>query len=128
MDEHGGTDTIDVYAVVDQLLPPRTWKENPLLWIGVVVAVFMAVPFLASWATRVPLPPAGAAAQPTNAPVEPAQATSELARPQPDATAAASPQPAPARTVEPSDSSRQLITKCVEAVRSTRRPAGAPAA
>ncbi|HEY6510427.1 MAG TPA: hypothetical protein VI032_00525, partial [Burkholderiaceae bacterium] len=33
-------------------LPARTWKENPLLWIVVVVAVFMAVPFLASLGTR----------------------------------------------------------------------------
>ena len=42
MEEHRHTEPIDVYAVVDQLLPPRTWQENPLLWIGLVVAVFMS--------------------------------------------------------------------------------------
>src|SRR5262245_11373034 len=42
----------NVYEGVEQLLPARTWKENPLIWIALVVAMFMAVPLLASMATR----------------------------------------------------------------------------
>jgi len=115
MEEHRHTEPIDVYAVVDQLLPPRTWQENPLLWIGLVVAVFMAVPFFASWATRVPTTAASTSAQAASAPaVEPAQPATVYPSPQHDTAAAAPAQPTPAQTAGPTDSSRQLITKCVE--------------
>ena len=47
------THTQEVYESIELMLPPRTWKENPMIWIGLVVAMFLAVPLLASMATRV---------------------------------------------------------------------------
>ena len=101
---------------IEPLLPPRSWKENSLLWIGVVVAVFMAVPFLASWATRTP-PAAGARnAQAASAPsAAPEPVAAESAAPQPNAPAAAVPDrpaPLPARAL--ADPGRQVVTKCVD--------------
>jgi hypothetical protein len=101
---------------VEQLLPERTWKDNPLLWIGVVVAVFMAVPFLANWATRTP-PGAGARnAQAASAPpAAPEPLAAEGATPQRTASAPAVPDrpaPLPARAL--ADPGRQMVTKCVE--------------
>ena len=103
-------------AVVEPLLAERTWKENPLLWIAVVVAVFMAVPFLANWATRTP-PGAGArSAQAASAPPAASEAAAtESVTPQRDAPAVAVPDrpaPLPARAV--ADPGRQMVTKCVE--------------
>ena len=113
MEEHRHTEPIDVYAVVEPVLPPRTWQENPLLWIGLVVAVFLAVPFLASWATR--MPTTAGTLQAASAPAaEPALPATENPNPTADAAAVAPAQPMPARTAGPSDASRQLITKCVD--------------
>ncbi|HSW22483.1 MAG TPA: hypothetical protein VLJ62_06940, partial [Burkholderiaceae bacterium] len=64
-DDYRPTEPVESYESVEPamrppeavkpLLPePRSWRENSLLSIAVVVAVFMAVPFLASFATRTP--------------------------------------------------------------------------
>jgi len=101
---------------IEPSLPPRSWKENSLLWIGLVVAVFMAVPFLASWTTRTA--PAASARNPQAASAPAAAAepvAAESATPQPNAPAAAVPDrpaPLPARAL--ADPARQTVTKCVE--------------
>jgi len=101
---------------VEQLLPARTWRDNPLLWIGLVVAVFMAVPFLANWATRTP-PGAGARnAQAASAPPAASEPVAvEGATPHRNTPASAVPDrpaPLPARAL--ADPGRQMVTKCVE--------------
>ncbi len=62
--------TAEAFEAVEQMGPP-SWKENPLIWIALVVAMFLAVPLLASMSTRGGTPakraPAAAAA---SAPVE----------------------------------------------------------
>ena len=114
MDEHRHTEPIDVYAVVDQLLPPRTWKENPLLWIGVVVAVFMAVPFLASWATRVPLAPAGRRRAADERPCRARRRPPASWRARSPTRGRRSRSRRRANASSRADSSRQMVTKCVE--------------
>ena len=115
----------NVYEGVEQLLPARTWKESPLIWIALVVAMFMAVPLLANMATRdSPAKPSKARAEATatNPPAD--------AAPQAEAVPVVAPSPAPARAmVAPTpgnvselppnlrpqtDASRQMITKCYE--------------
>jgi len=97
-------------------LPARTWKEDPLLWIVVVVAVFMAVPFLASWATRMPLGSAARSAQAGSAPLAASEpATAEVATPRGGVPPEAMPdRPAPLPARAPADPARQTVTKCVE--------------
>jgi len=100
----------------EPLSPPRTWKESSLLWIGLVVAAFMAVPLFASWTTRTP--PAVGVRNPQAAsapPAAPEPVAAESAAPQPNAPAAAVPDrpaPLPARAV--ADPGRQMVTKCIE--------------
>jgi hypothetical protein len=98
----------------DQPPPERTWKENPLLWIAVVVAVFMAVPFLANWGTRKPAGANAHNAQAASVPVDaPEQATPESAVPERGAPVVADrPAPLPARP--PADPGRQVVTKCID--------------
>jgi hypothetical protein len=108
--------TNSVYEAVGRLLPARTWNENPLIWIALVVAVFMAVPFLANWATRDPVvvktrpsEPAAASA-PASAP---AQAGAENATTPARSPATANPA-APQALRTQNDPARQMITKCIE--------------
>jgi len=121
VDDYRPTEPVESYeavepmppeAAIEQLLPDRTWKDNPLLWIGVVVAVFMAVPFLANWATRAPTAARNAAA--ASAPlVAPEQAATENATPErssPDVVDR--PAKLPARP--PAEPGRQMVTKCLE--------------
>ena len=118
------THSANIYEGVEQLLPARTWKENPLIWIALVVAMFMAVPMLASFATRdkaTSKPKASAdAAASQAAEAEPAPAVAL-----PTTTTAPAPVNAPARepgtvnelppNLRPqTDASRQMITKCYE--------------
>jgi hypothetical protein len=124
-DDYRPTEPVNVYESVEPVpehlwkdevtepsRPERTWKDNPLLWIGVVVAVFMAVPFLANWATR---PAAKAAAQAASAPAAPAETPeADSATPQRAAPAAVVDRPAPLPARAPADPSRQMVTKCVE--------------
>ena len=123
VDDYRPTEPVESYeavepmppeVAVEQLLPDRTWKDNPLLWIGVVVAVFMAVPFLASWATRAPT---GASAR--NAPA----ASAPLAPPEQAATESATPERSSPEVVDrpaklparpPAEPGRQMVTKCLE--------------
>jgi hypothetical protein len=113
---HETVEPMQPAEAVEQLLPERTWKENPLLWIAVVVTVFMAVPFLANWATRTP-PVAGArnvqaASAPQAAPEQAAAEGAAAASPAPAAVVPDRPAPLPARAV--ADPGRQMVTKCVE--------------
>jgi hypothetical protein len=118
------THTANVYEGVEQLLPARTWKENPLVWIALVVAMFMAVPLLASLSggdkPAPPKPRAENAAKPPADDAAPAPAVVvPTAAPAPANTAAPSP-PAPSVEQLPpnlrpqTDASRQMITKCYE--------------
>jgi hypothetical protein len=113
-----------VYEGVEQQLPARTWKENPLLWIALVVAMFMAVPLLASMATRgKPAPPKPRAEAPASVPAEAVPAHAEVvpvAAPvaAPDKPVA-TPVPGNVKDLPPNlrpqaDTSRQMITKCYE--------------
>jgi hypothetical protein len=117
------THTANVYEGVEQLLPARTWKENPLIWIALVVAMFMAVPLLASMATRdsatKPSKPRVEAPATAPAEAEPAQATAvPVVAPAP-AREIVAPTPTNVGDLPPNlrpqtDSSRQMITKCYE--------------
>src|SRR5215510_3436890 len=70
--------------------PERTWKDHPVLWICVVVAVFMAVPFFANRSARVPA--AAKPAQQASAPAaEPAAPVAETVAPAPEAPRTATP-------------------------------------
>jgi len=114
----------EVYESVGQLLPPRTWKDNPMIWIGLVVAMFLAVPLLASMATRdtpkrAPRAAAAASVPPATEPepaVVPAAATPSVV----PANTAPSPPPVlsseapPALRAQATDPTRQMITKCYE--------------
>ena len=126
-DDYRPTEPVESYESVEPamrppealepLLPPaRSWKENSLLWIGLVVVVFMAVPFLANWATRTPAPANARNAQAASAPLAvPEQAATESTPPQQSAPAANVPDrpaPLPARAL--ADPGRQVVTKCVE--------------
>jgi hypothetical protein len=126
-DSRAITHTASVYEGVEHLLPARTWKESPLVWIALVVAMFMAVPLLASMATRdtvakPPKPRAEAPARlPANPPAdaEPAPATAvPVVAPAP-ARAIVTPTPGNVSDLPPNlrpqtDASRQMITKCYE--------------
>jgi hypothetical protein len=114
----------EVYESVGKMLPPRTWKENPLIWIGLVVAMFLAVPLLASLAsggsTKKRAPAAAAASAPADpAPAAPA-AVSTAAPSVVPTDKAPSPAPVvssdapPALRAQSSDPTRQVITKCYE--------------
>ena len=117
------THTANVYEGVEQLLPARTWKENPLIWIALVVAMFMAVPLLASMATRDKAAAKARAQSAASAPEESAPAPEvavPTAAPAPvNTTAAPSPPAANVNELPPNlrpqtDASRQMITKCYE--------------
>jgi hypothetical protein len=122
VDDYRPTEPVQSYEAVepmpeqaiDQLLPDRTWKENPLLWIGVVVAVFMAVPFLANWATRTPTGAGARNAPAASAPLAaPEQAATESAPPERSAPEVVDrPAPLPARA--PAEPGKQMVTKCLE--------------
>jgi hypothetical protein len=107
--------TQEVYESVEQMLPPRTWKENPMIWIGLVVAMFLAVPLLASMATSgkstAKRAPAAAAAS-TPADTEPAAPAVTNTAPTP-APVVPSDAP-PALRAQTNDPTRQVITKCYE--------------
>ena len=119
------THTANVYDSIEQLLPERTWKENPLIWIALVVAMFMAVPLLTSIATRdKAVTPKARVQTVTEPPVEvsapaPAVVVPAVAPATVNANAAPSP-PAPNVNQLPpnlrpqTDASRQMITKCYE--------------
>jgi len=97
-------------------------RRSSLWWIAVVVAVFMAVPLLASLSTRSPVrakaptasEPVVAADAPSAAPARAVPATVRVA----PASASPAPEvpdrpaPAPARPLPEPD--RQMVTKCVE--------------
>ncbi|HEX6019955.1 MAG TPA: hypothetical protein VFZ28_17810 [Burkholderiaceae bacterium] len=102
--------------------PPGKPRRSSLWWIAVVVAVFMAVPLLASLSTRTPVrarapaasEPVAAAEPATEAPartvpatVRAVQAPARAAPEVPDQAA-----PAPTRVLPEPD--RQMVTKCVE--------------
>jgi hypothetical protein len=119
------THTANVYESVEQLLPAHTWKENPLIWIALVVAMFMAVPLLASLAGRdtpakPPKPRAEApASQPADAAPAQAEAVPVVAPAPTPARAMATPTPGNVSELPPNlrpqtDASRQMITKCYE--------------
>lgn len=110
-----------VYQAAEELLPARTWQDSPAVWIALVAAVLIAVPFMADWATR------GDALTP------PGQHAAPAASGTPDAAAIYAPprgtavehsdsgnrnSAAPAAAVPPhlrqTDSGRQMITKCFE--------------
>lgn len=116
------THTSRVYEGVEQMLPEGTWKDNPLVWIALVVAMFMAVPLLANMATRDKLAPKPRAAAPASAPEEstPAPVVLPAAAPAPVNTSTAPSPPAPNVNQLPpnlrpqTDASRQMVTKCYE--------------
>jgi hypothetical protein len=119
------THTANAYEGVEQLLPARTWKENPLIWIALVVAMFMAVPLLASMATRntAVTPPKPRAEAPADSPADAAPAQADAVPVvAPAATPArpmATPTPGNVSELPPNlrpqtDASRQMITKCYE--------------
>ena len=98
--------------------PERSPKGRSLLWVGVVVLVFLAVPLFANFATRTPVrakapvasapvasAPAVEAASAVEAPR--AEVQSQPATPVPDR-----PAPLPARALP--DPARQVVTKCIE--------------
>lgn len=103
-----------VEEAVERMLPARTWKENPLLWIGVVVAVFMAVPFLANWATRTPTGAGARNAQAASAPLAAPEEATDNATPERGAPAPVVDRPAPLPARALTDPGRQMVTKCVE--------------
>jgi len=95
--------------------PERTWKENPLLWICVVVVVFMAVPFFAYRSTRVSAPPKPAAqASAPAAEAEQPVATESAPPQQPEAPRTATPRSTPVPVRAAPDAGKQMVTKCVE--------------
>jgi hypothetical protein len=120
--------TQEVYESVEQMLPPRTWKENPMIWIGLVVAMFLAVPLLASMATSGKstakrAPAAAAASTPADTePAAPAVTTSVAAPAAVPVVNNTAPTPAPvvpsdappALRAQTNDPTRQVITKCYE--------------
>ena len=119
--------TQEVYESIEQMLPPRTWKENPMIWIGLVVAMFLAVPLLASMATSGKpaakrAPAAAAASAPADtAPAPPAVTTTATPTAAPvvdnraPTTAPVVPRDAPpALRAQTNDPTRQVITKCFE--------------
>jgi len=100
--------------------PPGKPRRSSLWWIAAVVAVFMAVPLLASLSTRTPVRARAPAASEPVAAAEPASEAPARAVP---ATVRAAPvraapevpdraAPAPARALPEPD--RQMVTKCVE--------------
>jgi hypothetical protein len=112
-----------VYEGIEQLLPARTWKENPLVWIALVVAMFMAVPLLASLTTRdkpVAPKPRAEASPPAQEESTPAPVAVPTAAPAPtNGNTAPSPPAANVNQLPPNlrpqtDASRQMIAKCYE--------------
>ena len=120
------THTQEVYESIELMLPPRTWKENPMIWIGLVVAMFLAVPLLASMATsRGTASKRAPAAAAASTPADPAPAVAPaVTTAVPAATSVVdtgpSPPPVVSRDAPPAlraqanDPSRQMITKCYE--------------
>jgi hypothetical protein len=119
VDDYRPTEPVQVYEphvqppteVDDDAPPERTWKENPLLWIGVVVLVFMAVPLFANLSGRTPRPVAAPASAPAVAAEQPAETTPP---PAPVETRQVPDKPAPVPARAPIDPTRQTVTKCVE--------------
>ena len=119
-DDYRPTEPVQVYephaqtpppAADDEAPPERTWKENPLLWIGVVVLVFMAVPLFANFSARAPR----AAAKPASAPVVAVEPPAEdTAPPAPPEARQVLDRPAPLPARAPVDPTRQTVTKCVD--------------
>jgi hypothetical protein len=111
--------TAGAYESAEQSLPERTWKDNPLVWIALVVAMFMAVPLLASMATRdKPKPRAEARAKPPEE-IASVPVAVPSAAPTPVNDSAPSPPAANVNQLPPNlrpqtDASRQVITKCYE--------------
>ncbi|HEU5295329.1 MAG TPA: hypothetical protein VFU71_11105 [Burkholderiaceae bacterium] len=97
-------------------LPERTWKDNPLLWICVVVVVFMAVPFFAYRSTRVSAPakPAVQASAPAAEAEQPVATETAPPSQQPEAPRTATPRSTPVPVRAAPDAGRQMVTKCVE--------------
>jgi len=128
VDDYRPTEPVNVYEAVDPppehiwkdqaaepVRPERTWKDNPLLWIVVVVLVFMAVPFLANMATRAPKTAQKPAAEAASAPLLTSEPTDAgAATPQHNAPAVVADRPAPLPARAPADPARQMVTKCVE--------------
>jgi hypothetical protein len=102
-------------VAIEQLMPARTWKDNPLLWIGVVVAVFMAVPLFANWAQRAPAGTGARAGQAASAPSSaPEPTATEVPSAPRDVPADVPDRPAPLPARAPADPSRQMVTKCID--------------
>jgi hypothetical protein len=118
------THPVSVYESIEQLLPARTWKENPLVWIALVVAMFMAVPLLASFATRDKPAPKARAEAPASTPAQDESAAAPVAVPTAapapgNVNTAPSPPAANVNQLPPNlrpqtDASRQMIAKCYE--------------
>jgi hypothetical protein len=110
-DDYRPTEPVNVFDVPPPPLPPRETRPNSLVWVGLVVAVFMAVPFLANWATRthrvVAVPEAASAAAP-----EPAASVVAAPAPRSAPVVPDRPAPVPARTL--ADPGQQMVTKCIE--------------
>jgi hypothetical protein len=114
---------------VEERRPPEpapviehTWRNNPMLWVAVVVLVFLAVPLLVECSRNGRIERAAAKnAQSAASAAEPA--APELAQPTAAPSAEAQPPPAPGVVVtrpagQPprpaADGPRQMITKCIE--------------
>lgn len=114
----------------DERLPPlqsvpaieRTWRNNPMLWVAVVVVVFLAVPLLVQCSRndRIDRATAKRAQQP---PAAASEAVPEAVLPIDSANAETPPRPSQGVVVtrpagQPphpvADGPRQLITKCIE--------------
>jgi len=130
-DDYRPTQPGDAFEATVQLppddydVPPEPLPEMPpaeqgprrssLVWVGIVVVVFMAVPLLASLSTRTaPRAKAPAASEPVAA-VEPDAASPAAAPAERSAPAAPIPDrpaPMPARAL--ADPQRQVVTKCID--------------
>ncbi|HET7528402.1 MAG TPA: hypothetical protein VFK10_20860 [Burkholderiaceae bacterium] len=113
-EEYRPTEPVNVYEAPAPPPPPaREGKQNSLLWVAVVVAVFMAVPFLANWATRTKRVVAPSA-QAASAPAAPEQAVAEPVAPPANPAPAVPDRPAPVPARAPAEPGRQMVTKCLE--------------
>jgi hypothetical protein len=99
----------------------HTWRNNPLLWVAVVVLVFLAVPLLVECSRNGRLE--RAAAKSAQAAASAAEAAPEVAEPAAPPSTEPQPQPSPGVVVtrpagQPphpgTEGPRQMITKCIE--------------
>lgn len=115
----------EAFESVEQMGPP-SWKENPLIWIALVVAMFLAVPLLANMSgrdgaatKRVPAAAAASAPAEDTAAVEapvaaPAAPSIVPANAPPSPPAALKSDAPPVMRAQATDPTRQMVTKCYE--------------